>query len=360
VAPALRIAGSGIAIPAHEYSQQVLSDMLRQYMFGDDWATRVETAEDVRLIGKLFSASGVEHRRTAVEVISYYSEPHTTGERMQDYERHAYPLAREALETSLRDSEIKPAALTDLILVSCTGYTAPGLDIMLARDLAMRPDVRRLIIGHMGCHGALIGLRSALAAFRAHEDGVIALITVELSSLHYNPVLDLRLLTGYALFADGAAAVVLSSSNGGGRPEVVDTYCAADFRTADQMTWRITDEGFFMGLSRRIPITLARNVDAVVEHLLGPHGLAISDISHWLVHPGGPDVLEVVARKLGLTDERLALSWQVLREHGNCSSATILIILDRLLRSGCPRPGDWGVLMAFGPGLTLETCLVRF
>ncbi len=103
-----------------------------------------------------------------------------------------------------------------------------------------------------------------------------------------------------------------------------------------------------------------RSVGGVVEGLLAPHDLRAADITHWIVHPGGPAILEAVQRKLELGDEQLAGSWEVLRERGNCSSATVLLILERLLRSGRARAGEWGVMMAFGPGLTLETCLLRF
>jgi len=143
-------------------------------------------------------------------------------------------------------------------------------------------------------------------------------------------------------------------------PEVVDTYCAADFASADQMSWTISNEGFVMGLSSRVPITLRRNIGGAMEGLLAPHDLRPSDIAHWIVHPGGPSILTVIQRALELSDEQMRLSWQILREHGNCSSATVLLILEALLRSGKPRRGEWGVMMAFGPGLTLETCLLRF
>jgi predicted naringenin-chalcone synthase len=329
-------------------------------MFGDDWGHRSDVESQVHLIRKLFNASGVKHRQTAVELLSYYQEAHSTADRMREYERLAYPLAREALEASLALAGKPAGAVTDLIVASCTGYSAPGLDIYLACDLGMESDVRRLMIGHMGCHGAVIGLRNALAALRAREDAIVALVAVELCSLHFNHKLDPGVVAAFALFADAAGAVVLSARGGGHGPELVDAYCAADFGAMDQMSWKVTDEGFIMGLSRRIPVTLRRHADTIACRLLTPHGLTPSDVTHWLVHPGGPDILEVVADKLSLSDEQTALSRQVLRENGNCSSPTVLLVLERLLRSGRTRTGDWGVMMSFGPGLTLETCLLRF
>jgi predicted naringenin-chalcone synthase len=115
-----------------------------------------------------------------------------------------------------------------------------------------------------------------------------------------------------------------------------------------------------MTLSPRVPITLRRNIQGVIEHLLAPNQLALSDIAHWIIHPGGPSILDTIRDQLGLTEEQMAYSRQVLRDHGNCSSPTVLLILEQLLRSGRTKSGEWGVMTAFGPGLTLETALLRF
>jgi alkylresorcinol/alkylpyrone synthase len=198
-----------------------------------------------------------------------------------------------------------------------------------------------------------------MATVRARPGALAAVLAVELTTLHFVPTLDLEMLTSFALFGDAAAAVVVSAAPGAHGPELVDTYCAADF-AAGQMSWTIGDAGFVMGLSPRVPVTLRRNVAPAVERLLSPHGLTSRDVAHWIVHPGGPSVLEAIQGRLELSDEQMDPSWAILREHGNCSSATVLLILERLLRSGGTRPGEWGVMMAFGPGLTLETCLLRF
>lgn len=356
------IIGSATALPPRNYPQESLSDGLCEYIFGADWAQNQAVADKVELIKHVFTASGVQHRQISVDSFEYYlNQVRTVGDRMVLYEELSYPLARKALEACLADNaDVAPGSITDFIVVSCTGYAAPGLDILLARDLGMSADVRRTVVGHMGCYAAIVGLRNALAALRAYPGALVALTTVELSSLHGTPKFELSTITSSALFGDAAASLLLAATPNGSAPQLVDTYCAADFATADQMTWKITDEGFAMGLSRRIPITLRRNVAATVDCLLRPHGLTSCDVTHWLVHPGGPDILEVIARELKLSDDQMALSWQILREHGNCSSSTVLLILDALLKSGRTKTGEWGVMMAFGPGLTLETCLLRF
>lgn len=356
-----RIVASGTAHPPHIFSQDAIRDQLRAHVLGPDWERRPETAERGRQIARLFAASRVERRQSVVNLPEYYSRPRGTGERMADYAAHSAPLARTALEACLADTTRHTARdITDFFVVSCTGYSAPGLDILLARDLGMPRDVRRVVVGHMGCFGALVGLREALAAVRARPDAVAAVLTIELPMLHFTPTLDPEVLTSFALFGDAAAAVLLSAGPGARGPELVDTYCVADFDAAGQMSWTITDAGFVMGLSPRVPVTLRRNILPAMDHLLSPHGLTPRDVTHWLIHPGGPSILEAIQGKLELSAEQMALSWQVLAEHGNCSSATVLLMLDELLRSGRARPGEWGVMMAFGPGLTLETCLLRF
>jgi len=356
-----RIIATATAQPPYCFAQPVLLEKLCAMVLGAGWRERPEAVERAARFERLFASSRVQCRRSAVDLLTYYDRPRSTGERMAEYRRSAYPLARTALTTCLGAAGERSAEqVTDIFVVSCTGYDSPGIDLLLARDLGMQPEVRRVVIGHMGCYGAIVGLRQALAALRAHDNTLVALVDVELCSLHYATTDSVDMLTGYALFADGVAAALLSPSPNAPGPELVDTYCTAIYGAAAQMTWRITDEGFAMGLSPRVPVTLRQHVAVAVERLLAPHGLRTGDVAHWLVHPGGPSILDAVHEKLGLSAEQMQLSWQTLRENGNCSSATVLIMLDTLLRSGRPSRGEWGVMMAFGPGLTLETCLLRF
>lgn len=356
-----RIIASACAYPEHSYTQDQVLSYARDYTLGPDWRANPQAAEQARQMERVFRASRVEQRQSVVDLPAYYAQPRSTGERMAQYQLAAYPLACASLEAALKQTDaVSPGAISDFVVVSCTGYSAPGLDIQLARDLGMARDVRRVIVGHMGCFGAMVGLRQCLAALRAYPGAVAALLSVELTTLHFAPTLDTEVLTSFALFGDAAATLLLTSDERARGPELVDVYCAADFATANQMSWTITDQGFIMGLSPRVPVSLRRNIAGVVEHLLTPHGLTAADVTHWLVHPGGPSILDAVGGKLELTDEQMALSWKALRDHGNCSSATVLLMLGELLRSGQAQPGEWGVMMAFGPGLTLETCLLRF
>lgn len=356
-----RIAALATAVPPWHHTRESLLRFVCEHMLGPDWAEQPELRERARQLDRLFAASRVEGRQVSIDLDAYYTEPRTTGERMETYTAVAYELGKDALEACLRTAAgVDVASVTDLTVVSCTGYSAPGLDVFLSRDLGLRPDVRRVVVGHMGCFGALVGLRQVLAMVKAYPGSMAALLSVELSSLHFATKLNRDSIPLLALFGDGAAAALVTCDANACGPEIVDTYCVADFSAASQMTWDVRDAGFIMGLSSRVPITLRRHVKDATEHLLAPHELTIRDITHWLVHPGGPSILDAIADKLGLRNEQLAHSWEVLRKHGNCSSATVLMVLDEAMKSGTTHPGEWGVMMAFGPGLTLEMCLLRF
>lgn len=348
--------------PPYDHSQAVVLACAQDRTLGPSWRDDPHGIERGRQMERLFAATRVERRQSALDLAAYYAETRTTGQRMAEYRESAHELGTVALSACLDAAAGRraPRDVTDFTVVSCTGYSAPGLDVTAARALGLRGDVRRTMVGHMGCFGALVGLRQSLDTLRARPTATVALLSVELCTLHFTPSLDPELLTSFALFGDAAAALLLSHDPTAPGPELVDAYTMADFETMGQMSWTIGDEGFAMTLSPRVPVSLRRVVRGVVERLLEPHGLAVGDVAHWVVHPGGPSILDVVQARLELSDEQMAPSWKVLREHGNCSSTTVLLIVDEILRSGRARPGDWGVMLAFGPGLTVETVLLRF
>ncbi len=281
-----------------------------------------------------------------------------TGDRMTLYGEAAVPLGKDAVAAALDAAGLRPDEVGLFAVASCTGYITPGLDILVARDLGMAPDVHRLLIGHMGCYAALPGL-GTVADFACARGRPAVLLCVELPSLHVQPAApgraDLAQVVAHALFGDAAAAAVVTPDGPGF--ELADLAAVTDTTASDHMTWDVTDHGFRMALSPRVPGVLARHVHRVVTGLLARHGLEQADISGWAVHPGGPRILDVVAARLGLPAGALDTSREVLREYGNCSSATALLLLERLRPALAP--GAHVVTMAFGPGLTLQTALLR-
>ncbi len=343
-----RIAGVGIAHPA-----SVTQDDLWEGFFSEHYR-----GVQRGLAKRIFANSGVTRRHAVadprIEDVSTWS----TERRMQRYLVEAMPLGKAAIGDALAAANIAPDEIGLFAVCSCTGYATPGLDILLARDLGLAPSTQRLFIGHMGCYAALPGL-GVVGNHVAVTDRPAVLLCCELTSLHVQPATaDAEQIVSHALFADAAAAVVvvpLSDDVGRGL-RMIEVASVTDVATADHMTWDVTDLGFRMGLSSRVPDVLAVHVRGLVDDLLARHGMVRDDIDGWAVHPGGPRILDVIERELELPDGALSASRSVLAEHGNCSSPTVLMVLDELNRR--PEPPERVVMLAFGPGLTLYAVLL--
>jgi alkylresorcinol/alkylpyrone synthase len=343
------MAGLGTAFPGEGLDQD---EMWRGYFlrhFGDD-----------PIAERVFRRAGVRRRYAAVNPLVEDVSRWSTGDRMRRYVVESPPLGKEAVAAALADAGLGPDEPGMLAVVSCTGYATPGLDIRVAADLGMAPDVQRLIVGHMGCYAAIPGLGAVADYVAARRRPAVALC-LELTSLHLQPPTDDReQVVAHALFGDAAAAVALvpDPPRGGGL-EVVDVAALTEPATACHMTWDVTDLGFRMALSPEVPSVLARHVRGLVGGLLARHGLVTADVDGWAVHPGGPRILDTVAEQLELPEGALDASYAVLAAYGNCSSATVLLVLDALRAAGRPRSGRPAVAMAFGPGLTLYAVLLR-
>jgi alkylresorcinol/alkylpyrone synthase len=308
--------------------------------------------------GRVFRGAGVQARNLAVNPLVEDVSGWSTGERMRRYAVEALPPAKEAVAAALADAGLAAADVGLFAVASCTGYATPGVDIRTAAALGMAPDVQRLVVGHMGCYAALPAL-GMVGDFAAARGRPAVLLSLELTSLHAQPpTADMGQVVSHALFGDAAAAVVVTPGAGPGL-ELVDVAAVTDPGTADHMTWDVTDLGFRMGLSPEVPGVLARHVGPTVRALLDRHGLRPADVDAWAVHPGGPRILDVVAERLDLPSDALDASRRVLAERGNCSSATVLLVLEALRAAGRPAAGRPAVVLAFGPGLTLYAALLR-
>ncbi len=354
--PRAQLTGAAHALPA-PMDQQHLWDGY----FRDHYA-------DAPVARKVWQTAGITTRRGAVDPTAEDLSQWGTAARMQRFLAEAVPLGKEAVAGALADAGLAASDVGLFTVASCTGYVTPGLDILLARDLGMADSVQRLHIGHMGCYAALPGMGAA-ADFVSARGRPAVLLCLELPSLHVQPATpsalggeptaeDLQQMVAHALFGDAAAAVVLEPTGPASPPsglEVVDVLARTFAHTADHMTWAVTDAGFRMGLSASVPDVLARCVGPAVEDLLVRHRRTVADVDGWAVHPGGRRIVEVVGEALDLPEELLAPSYDVLREVGNCSSATVLLVLERVVVP----PGGTVVALAFGPGLTLYAALLR-
>jgi predicted naringenin-chalcone synthase len=308
--------------------------------------------EGVRAARRIWSSAGVRTRHAVANPVDEDLSSWGTAARMSRYIQEALPLGKQAVAGALDAAGLAPGDVGLFAVATCTGYATPGLDIRLAGDLGMPAGLQRLLVGHMGCYAAIPGL-AAVGDFVTARARPAVLLCCELTSLHVQPAQrDLAQVVAHALFSDAAAAVVVEPGAGRGR-RLAGVVARTDASTADHMTWDVTDLGFRMGLSPRVPDVLSRHVGDVVAELLDGAGLRVEDVAGWAVHPGGPRILDVVRDELGLPEERLAASRRVLAEHGNCSSATVLLVLQELADVDGPV-----VVMAFGPGLTLYAALL--
>jgi predicted naringenin-chalcone synthase len=343
------ITGAASAYPPGRAQDELWDNFFAAHYSGNRWAQRV------------WRSAGIERRHCAFDPTKEDLSSWSTRRRMDHYAGAAVPLAAEAAAGALQESGIGAKDLGLLVVASCTGYVTPGVDILLADALGVPASAQRLLVGHMGCHAAIPGL-SSTADYVAGHGRPALLVCVELPSLHVqSPTADLGQVAIHALFGDAAAAVVLEpvvEPDGGrsGSLAVSDVAARTDTATSGLMTWEITDRGFRMGLDRRVPDVIGSQVTSLVDELLSRNGLERTDVAGWAVHPGGPRILDVVAARLGLTDDQVGASRDVLAKRGNCSSTTVLLIVEELHRRRCRGPV---VVLAFGPGLTLYACLLR-
>lgn len=284
--------------------------------------------------------------------------PGTSG-RMRAYLDAAEALAIAASRHAFAHASIDPVRITHLVTASCTGFAAPGFDQSIIGALALSPHVRRTHIGFMGCHAAVNAMSVASAFAASDPDACVLLACAEVCSVHFQPSARVDQVVANTLFADGAAAAIISAppgDDGGVRgalewPAVMRCASAIIPDSVGSMAWHIGDHGFEMTLGADVPDRIAAALPGWVDRELASLGMARSDVGGWAIHPGGPRVIDAVIGTLGLAANAGDASRAVLRRHGNMSSATLLFIMDELRRSGVPRP--W-VGLAFGPGLAGE------
>lgn len=361
------IKGLGTAVPRHCIAQEDLAEVAGRFCGLSD--------KQRRMLPTLYRHAGVKKRHSVVLAgpsnkesagQSFYRSVEeggpngpTTADRMRAYAEHATPLAAQACSRALAAAQMAPSEITHLVTVSCSGFFAPGVDVQLFNELGLSSGVSRTHVGFMGCHGALNGLRVARAFIEADPNARVLLCAVELCTLHHQYGWNPDQIVANALFADGSAAVVCVPATEVSSSEVTLSALSSAStivpETEDLMSWRIGDNGFQMGLSARVPEVIRGTLRPWLASWLGKEGIELDQVGQWAIHPGGPRILQACVEALELPPDAIDASKGILAEFGNMSSPTILFILDRLQRHNAP--GPW-VLLAFGPGLTVEAALV--
>jgi len=274
-----------------------------------------------------------------------------TKARMGFFERHAFTLAKRALD-QLSLAEQKDT-ITHLIVTTCTGFYAPGIDLQIIEHYGLSPSVERTIVGFMRCYAAINALKLARHIVRSQPSSKVVILNLELCTLHLQETDDLQQLLSFLIFADGCAASIVSAEPRG--IELQSFHAAVIPNSTGQITWHIGGFGFDMILLGCVPATVAKGLLPHLDTILNGHERA--DVRHWAIHPGGRTILDAVQRSVGIPDEKLRQSRDILRRFGNMSSATVMFVLKEMMTPDTP--AGQGCAIAFGPGLTAESMLFR-
>src|SRR5665213_527260 len=267
-----------------------------------------------------------------------------TARRMELFERSAPVLMRKAVDR-LALSQEERAGITHVLVTCCTGFYAPGLDFEIVDYLGLSADVERTMVGFMGCYAAINALKLARHIVRSDPKAGVLMLNLELCTLHFQETQDLEQVLSFLVFADGAAASLITGREQGFALDSFKAMMVPD--TRELITWKIRGLGFDMLLSGQVPGELGRTLHE--GELMGER----EEIDLWAVHPGGRSILDAVDKALELPSDVLTASREVLSRYGNMSSATVMFVLERLMQQA--EPGQRGCAMAFGPGLTAET-----
>ena len=355
----MRIVTTSTAYPPHYFTQRQIADELAGYWQG---------SVDPQVIERLHSRTGVDGR--------YFSRPladyrllDTWGKANNVWIETALNLGERSIASLIRQSAIDGAPLDRnrigaIFFVSVTGVASPSIDARLVNRLRLSPHIRRNPLFGLGCVAGAAGLARAADYVKAYPDQYAVLLAVELCSLTWQRGdLSVANLISTGLFGDGAAAVLIAGDqtpHARSTPRILDHTQVFYPDTEYVMGWSISERGFQILLSPDVPSVVRENLGRDVDRFLASHHLTRADIGCWLMHNGGPKVLEATEDALGLSRGALAVSWQALRRVGNLSSASVLVVLDDVIRQHRPAPGTKSILAAMGPGFCCEMLLIEW
>lgn len=350
----MRIAGVASAFPKYYHKQEVLVGALKNY-----WKDKLPQPG---ILDRLDESMKVDSRFTARPLDFYHNEMQTWGEANNVWIEVGLELGEKALCHALVSAGIEPRDLSAIFVTSVTGIAAPSLDARLINRMGLSPNIKRIPIFGLGCVAGAAGISRAADYVRGYPDQAAALLSIELCSLTLQrDDISMAHLISAMLFGDGAAAAVVVGdevdSNG---PEILATKSIFYPNTERVMGWDISEKGFHIVLSPEVPDTVVKHLGKDVDEFLTEQRLCRSDIKSWIMHTGGPKVLEATATALDLTEKDLEASWECLRKVGNISSTSVLLVLEDVYRHRRPQPGSLSILAAMGPGFCAELVLLRW
>jgi predicted naringenin-chalcone synthase len=358
-----QIKSIGTAVPQFRHEQnEILRFMSRIYAFNE---------KERRTLKFLYHKSGISSRYSVLPDYSlepadwtFYPpaenlEPFPSLEkRMKIFNRNAVGLSARAIRNCL-ENQLDPHEITHLITVTCTGLSAPGLDLQLMELLDLPKNIFRTSVNFMGCYAAIHALKLADTLCHADPDAKVLIVCTELCTLHFQQQASTDNITSSLLFGDGSAAVLVTGHGDktDGFP-IVGFYGEVMPKGKQDMSWELSSTGFAMTLTSYVPELIEEDFEMLVNHALAKQGIPREQITHWSIHPGGRKILEAIQNSLSLPKEKLNSSYQILRDYGNMSSPTILFVLKEIL-AGLDKSQKQKIFgAAFGPGLTMETFIV--
>jgi predicted naringenin-chalcone synthase len=351
-----RITHLGTAVPKHKNEQASILEFMSK--IGS------EDTRDQRRTSLMYARSGIATRYSVVPDYVCALEdrvffPNTNDlepfpsieKRMEFFDVNAIGLGLNAIENAFSGKDI-PQDITHLITVSCTGLSAPGLDILLVKALGLPSDINRTSVNFMGCYAAIHALKQADVICKSQADAKVLIVLVELCTLHFQKEQTLDFITSNLLFGDGAACCLVENGERGFRIE--SAYSKLFLESQESMGWHLSSNGFLMSLKTEVPKLIEDNIAKFVETALSKIDLKKEDVANWAIHPGGRKILEVTVKSLGLKMDDLNISFDVLKNYGNMSSCTLIFILKEMLGK---KSGNTFVA-GFGPGITMESLIL--
>lgn len=346
-----RLAAIKTAVPEHKLSQNEVREFA-----ADLFHSRIDNIE--RLL-TVFDNSGIESRYFS-QPLEWLKKPHTLAEKNEAYIQSATELSAEAVNGLLSVTDLEPEQIDRILYVNTTGIATPSIDARLINRLGLRSNIFRTPIWGLGCAGGAAGLSHACHLAQGHRKERILLVATELCGLTYMADdFSKSNLVATALFAEGsAAALIVGDDTDHEGLEIIDTQSRFYPDSLDVMGWNVVSGGLQVVFQKRIPEIVAEHAHDDLVGFLDIHQLALDDIKQFLFHPGGRKVIEAYRQALGVTDCRLTLAGEILRDYGNMSSPTVLFVIERYLEQFGLNSGGFGLISALGPGFSAESLLV--
>ncbi len=351
----MRIVSAASAFPQHYYSQEMLLGALQEY-----WGEQIENPHVLRRLHRHVRVDGRYLSLPKEE----YLKMKTWGEANHHWIRTAKELGEKAVTAALADAGLHGRNLGAFFFVSVTGICSPSIDALLINQMGLCRNIRRLPIFGLGCVAGAAAISRAADYVRAYPDQTAVVLSVELCSLTLQRGdLSMANLISAGLFGDGAAAVIVAGADaecGLSGPRILATRSVFYPGTEEMMGWDVSEKGFRIILSRDIPDLVRKHLAHDLDEFLAGRALTRADIGSWVLHTGGPKILEATAETLGLKNGELNVSWECLRRTGNLSSASVLVVLEEVMKNRRPAPGTLGLLAAMGPGFCSEFVLLEW